>query len=77
MLTGRQVKAARALLGWDQYRLVGESNVPLSTVRRIESQSGEIRAHSRNIFALQRVLTEAGIEFLNGDAPGVRLNTKD
>jgi len=29
-----------------------------------------------NLAAIQRVLEEAGVEFTNGDAPGVRLRTK-
>jgi transcriptional regulator with XRE-family HTH domain len=73
MLIGRQIKAARALLGWDQAKLADTSGISLPTIRRIESQAGTIKAHTRSSFALESVLTEAGIEFLNGDAPGVRL----
>jgi hypothetical protein len=29
-----------------------------------------------NLAAIQRVLEEAGVEFTNGDAPGVRVRTK-
>ena len=29
-----------------------------------------------NLAAIQRVLEEAGVEFTNGDAPGVRLRNK-
>jgi transcriptional regulator with XRE-family HTH domain len=73
MLIGRQIKAARALLGWDQARLADTSGISLPTIRRIESQAGTIKAHTRSSFALEEALTQAGIEFLNGDAPGVRL----
>ena len=73
MITGGQIRAARALLGWNHRRLSEESGVPFSTVKRIEAQVGEVRAHSRNIFAIQKALATAGIEFVDDEGIGVIL----
>ena len=73
MITGRQLKAARALLGWEQTVLCKKSGVAISTVRRMESFAGEIRARTSTLSVIQKALEKAGIEFLDGDRPGVRL----
>jgi transcriptional regulator with XRE-family HTH domain len=77
MLIGLQIKAARALLGWDQAKLADQSEISLPTIRRIESQSGPIKAHTRSIYALESVLIRAGVEFLNDGSPGVRLRMRE
>lgn len=74
MFTSRQIKAARALLGWDQTRLAAEAGVSVPTVRRMELKEGIVSGHTRTIFAVQQALEAAGIELLDGEAPGVRLH---
>ena len=39
-----QLRAARALLGWNQDMLAESSGVGIATVRRLEGQTGRIRA---------------------------------
>ena len=57
---------ARAALGWG----VRELDAAANTVTRIENGAD---AKQSTIDALQRALEAAGIEFTNGDQPGVRL----
>jgi hypothetical protein len=37
---------------------------------------GEAKGEAVSLAAIQRVLEEAGVEFTNGDAPGLRLRKK-
>ena len=73
MFTARQMKAARSLLGWNQPKLAEASGVSLQTIKRMELYAGRVGGHARNIYAVLDAFELAGIEFLDGDAPGVRL----
>jgi len=73
MFTARQIKAARALLGWNQPRLANLSGVSLQTIKRMELSTDRVGGHARNVYAVFDAFERAGVEFLNGDAPGVRL----
>jgi transcriptional regulator with XRE-family HTH domain len=71
MITGEQVKAARKLLAWSQMALALEGSVEQSTVAKFER--GENRAEERTVSAIRRALEAAGVEFTDGEPPGVRL----
>ena len=75
LLTSELIRAARALLRWDQRRLAETSSVSLPTIKRLESKPGTLVAHASTMAALTRVLEEAGVEFIpeNGGGAGVRL----
>ena len=73
MFTSRQMKAARSLLAWNQPKLAAESGVSLPTIRRMELSADRVGGHARSIYAVLDAFERTGIEFLNGDAPGVRL----
>lgn len=75
-LTSELVRAARALLRWEQRHLAETSGVSLPTIKRLESQRGALRAHGVTATAIRRALEAAGIEFMNGGKPGVRLTAK-
>ena len=78
MLIAQQIKAARALLGWDQQKLARESNVGIATIRRIEANDGPVKSTTTTTWRLQKSLEKAGIIFIDGDdraGPGVRLAT--
>ena len=77
MITGRQLRAARVLLGMEQIELAKLSRVAIGTIRRMESFNGEIGARTSTLSLVIRALSKAGIEFLNDDQPGVRLKKKD
>ena len=74
-LTSELIRAARALLRWEQRDLSEASSVSLPTVKRLEAKQGVLGAHRSTIALLQRALEQAGIEFIgeNGGGPGVRL----
>jgi transcriptional regulator with XRE-family HTH domain len=71
-LTPEQCRAGRALLHWNQEKLADASRVSAVTIRNFENS--KIAPHRATLDALQRALEAAGVEFTNGDAPGVRLH---
>ena len=73
ILTSEHMRAARALLRWDQRQLAEESSVSLPTIKRLETKPGVLIAHATTLLALRNAFESAGIEFTNGDEPGVRL----
>jgi transcriptional regulator with XRE-family HTH domain len=76
IITGRQLKAARALLGWEQTDLAKKAGVAVSTIRRMESFPDEIGARTGTLSLVKKALERAGIDFLNDGQPGVRLRKK-
>jgi transcriptional regulator with XRE-family HTH domain len=79
MLSSEQIRAARALLRWEQKDLADASGISLPSIKRLETQKGELAAQPRTIDALRRALVAAGISFIDdhatsaGGGPGVRL----
>jgi transcriptional regulator with XRE-family HTH domain len=73
MLTSEQIRAARAMLRIEQRELADKSGVSLETIKRIERTPGPISAYTGTPDKLRRALESAGIEFSEGDQPGVRL----
>jgi transcriptional regulator with XRE-family HTH domain len=65
-----QLRMARAAIGWGVRELAEKAGVTANTVTRIENGAD---AKQSTINALQRALEAAGIEFTDGDQPGVRL----
>ena len=65
-----QCRMARAALGLGVRQLAAAAKVSIDTVARFE-RGDELK--ERTIEALQRALEAAGVEFTNGDQPGVRL----
>ena len=66
-----QCRMARAALGWGIRDLAGAAKVAVDTVAKFE-RGDELK--ERTIDALQRALEAAGVEFTNGDQPGLRLS---
>lgn len=75
LLWGKQLKAARVLLGWNQIQLAHKSKVAIGTIRRMESYEGEIVAYTSTLSKVQACMEKAGIEFIGPGAgePGVLL----
>ena len=69
MLTGAQIRAARALLRWSMHDLAGKAEIGISTVQRMELSDGVPGASGKNLEAVQRALEEAGVEFLPAGIP--------
>ena len=76
--TSELIRAARALLRWEQRQLAEASSVSLPTVKRLEAKPGTLVAHASTVAALMRALEAAGVEFIdeNGGGAGVRLRQR-
>ena len=79
MISGRQIRAARALLGWSGQELADKCGISLKTLRRYEPQNGVPAGSAKVLESIGSVLEGHGIVF-TGDPikdPGVILNLKD
>ena len=65
-----QCRMARAAVGWGVRELAAAAKVSVDTVVRLEK--GEV-LKERTVDAIRRALETAGVEFTNGEQPGVRL----
>jgi hypothetical protein len=74
-LTSEMIRAARALLRWEQRDLSDASEVSLPTIKRLEAKPGNLLAHRSTVAAIRSAFQRAGIEFIdeNGGGAGVRL----
>jgi hypothetical protein len=68
MITGPQIKAARALLGWSVRDLARRAAIEISDVQDVEDAS---RPPKRHVAAIRTALEDAGIQFI--DSVGVEL----
>lgn len=69
-----QCRMARAAVGWGVRDLATEAKVSVDTVVRLE-KGGVLK--ERTVDAIRRALEAAGVEFTNGDQPGVRLRKRE
>jgi transcriptional regulator with XRE-family HTH domain len=79
VISGAQIRAARALIGWKQSELASASGVSEISIKNIERGATDARAST--LAAIQTALGKAGVVFLeSGDTrdggPGVRLKRK-
>ncbi len=78
-MTSEQVRAARALLRWEQKDLAEASGVSKPTIGRLEMKPGPLDAYESTKAALRSAFESAGVEFIDrGEAlaaggEGVRL----
>ena len=77
IVTGPQLRAARALIGWTAKELADASGVGVATIRRAELKSGVTGMTAPNMTAIRNALAEANVEFTNGEQPGVRIKKAD
>jgi DNA-binding XRE family transcriptional regulator len=70
----RQVKAARALLGWSQSELAEKAGVSEPTIARLESLDGELGGRAATAEKILGAIKGSGIEFIdeNGGGLGIR-----
>lgn len=71
LVWARQIRAARSLVGWEQYQLAVKAGVGIATIRRLERMCGPISAQFETIEKIRRALERAGIEFIGEPKPGV------
>jgi transcriptional regulator with XRE-family HTH domain len=76
MITGAQIRAARAALSWSAQTLADRSRVGIRTIVRLESVDGLPAGHSTTLQEIKSALETAGIEFIGSpaDRPGIRFS---
>ena len=70
-LSPAQCRAARALLNWSQENLVAHSKITKKTIADFER--GATSPRPQTLAQIHAAFEAAGIEFLYGRRPGVRL----
>lgn len=79
MMTGAQLRAARALLGIDQKTLAEMARLSVPTVQRMEASDGIVRGVVESLTRVVAALDRAGVELIGDNATsagggrGVRL----
>ncbi|AWN42314.1 GAF domain-containing protein [Methylobacterium durans] len=73
ILTGAQVRAARALLDWSISQLSSASGVSQNTIKRVEAEGGNLSVRPSTVEALTRTFSDNGVAFTgrNRAAAGV------
>lgn len=77
VISARQIRAARALLGWSQQQLADRAIISLNAVARLEK--GIVDSRISTVQAVEAALSKAGVEFIarNEKGEGVRLRSAD
>jgi transcriptional regulator with XRE-family HTH domain len=75
-MTRSQLRAARALLAWSREMVAAASGVSLATIKRIEPGEGTLSTKVETLEKLKTALEAAGVEFTNGNQPGVRMRNQ-
>jgi transcriptional regulator with XRE-family HTH domain len=75
MITGGQIRAARALLRWTTEAAAERAGVHRKTIEKLEQATGVPTSRVQTLLELQRAFEAAGIEFIGTpkQGPGVRL----
>jgi predicted transcriptional regulator len=75
MISGAQIRAARALLGISATELAERAKVDWSTIQRFESVNGLSPSRSGTLRRVKETLEAEGISFIGDpeNSPGVRL----
>jgi transcriptional regulator with XRE-family HTH domain len=71
MITPEQIRGARAMLGLTQAELAKRAGISTTGLNNIERRGADSKAST--LRAIREALESAGIEFTDGDQPGVRL----
>ena len=79
MISGAQIRAARALLGMSATELSKRAKVGWATIQRYESAEGVPNSRSGTLQRIKDTLEAAGIAFTGNPetSPGVRLRRPD
>lgn len=76
MITGSQIRSARAALRISAVELAARAGLGEQTVKRFEASDGVPPSRSSTLLIVKKTLEAAGIEFIGApdDAPGIRLH---
>jgi len=75
-ITSEQVRAARALLRWEQKDLAKASGISLPSIKRLETQPGALGGYDATVEAIREAFEREGVVFLmrgDGDGVGVQM----
>jgi DNA-binding transcriptional regulator YiaG len=77
MITGGQIRAARATLRWSVQELAHNAGVSTQTIKRFEVVEGIPPSRTQTLLDVKSALEAGGIEFIGTpeDGPGIRLRT--
>jgi ribosome-binding protein aMBF1 (putative translation factor) len=77
MITGRQIRSARAALGWSVQELADRAAVATKTIMRMESVAGVPQSRTKTLLDIKATFEAGGIEFVGtpNDRPGIRLQS--
>ena len=75
MITGAQIRSARAALGWSVRELADRAAVATKTIMRMELVAGVPQSRTKTLLDIKAALEFGGIEFVGApnDRPGIRL----
>ena len=80
VISNLQIRAARALLGWNQQRLADEAGLSAITVKRLEASEETFQAKFETVMKVKEAVEAAGVVFRSGEdglIHGVGLRQKD
>jgi predicted transcriptional regulator len=77
VISVRQIKAARALVGWSQEDMAKRSAVSYPTIARLESSDGELGGRKDTVGKIVAALEAAGVIFIAENGGGVKLRKTD
>jgi transcriptional regulator with XRE-family HTH domain len=75
MITGMQIRSARAALRWTTQELADKAGITARTIKRFEAVDAVPPSRSSTLADVKTVLESAGIEFIGSptDRPGIRV----
>ncbi len=78
MITGTQIRAARAALRWSAETLSKKAKVGIQTIKRFEAADNVPPSRSSTLLDVQAALETAGIEFIGSptERPGIRFDSQ-
>jgi len=76
LITGNQLRAARALVNVDQQYVAAAAGINVNTVRNMEARGFEpITSSAVTVQRVQQWLEVLGVDFIGGHEPGVKLQS--
>ena len=75
IITGAQIRMARAALGWPLTELAAQARLSEKTIRRLEAEEDGINTTIKTLSSVRSAFEAAGIEFIGtpDDRPGIRI----
>jgi DNA-binding XRE family transcriptional regulator len=73
-MTPKQVRAARALLGWSQADLAKEAGLGITTIADCELERRQTSFKALGV--IREALERSGVKFTFGKQPGMRLGKR-